>query len=283
MNACLLRLLRGPMVMAMVVMAGISAFAAQPLPVRQVANPCSRFAAGSLVNQPPALFSKNGVLNVRFSYQQTTDAQGRLLHCLMTDTGLEEPTLHVYPGDQLNITVTNNTPRQPLGETFNAPNCGDDTVEFRPPANGISSVGSSMNIHYHGTNVSPACGGDNVTKTIINSGSTFQYSFTFPTDEPPGLYWYHPHIHGLAERDVLGGAAGALVIDGIENAQPAVQGLRQQILVIRDQPQLNGLAEGPGNCGNGIPFQDISVNYVPIDSHPTAAFGRVVFAPRSCT
>ena len=242
-----------------------------PTPVAPVPNPCLRLTAGTAVHQPPALFSSNGVLNVRFSYQQTTDSVGRLLHCFMTDTGIEEPTLHVNPGDTLNITVTNNTPMQPFGETYTAPNCGDATVQFTPPANGIASVGASVNIHYHGTNVTPQCGGDNVTRTLINPGPehTFQYSFTFPTDEPPGLYWYHPHVHGLAERDLLGGATGALVVDGIQNVQPAVRGMRQRILVIRDQPQVQGAAEGPGNCGVDVPFQDISVNYVPIDSHAT--------------
>ena len=242
-----------------------------PTPVALVPNPCPRLTAGTAVHQPPALFSSSGVLNVRFSYQQTTDSVGRLLHCFMTDTGLEEPTLHVNPGDTLNITVTNNTPMQPFGETYTAPNCGDATVQFTPPANGIASVGASVNIHYHGTNVTPQCGGDNVTRTLINPGPehTFQYSFTFPTDEPPGLYWYHPHVHGLAERDLLGGATGALVVDGIQNVQPAVRGMRQRILVIRDQPQVQGAAEGPGNCGVDVPFQDISVNYVPIDSHAT--------------
>lgn len=136
-----------------------------------------------------------------------------------------------------------------------------------PNPNGIASIGSSVNIHYHGTNVTPQCKGDNVTRTLINSQSTFQYSFTFPIDEPPGLYWYHPHVHGLAERDLLGGASGALIVDGIENVQPAVQGLRPRTLIIRDLPQIDGLAESAGNCGNGVPFQDISVNYVPIDSH----------------
>ena len=251
---------------------------ASPTPVAPVPNPCTRFQAGSVVHQPPSLFSSNGVLNVRFSYQQTTDSQGRLLHCFMTDTGIEQPTLQVNPGDRLNITVTNNTPASDLGEPFNSPTCGDTTVAFTPPATGITSVGSSTNIHYHGTNVTPQCGGDNVTKTLINSGSTFQYSFTFPLDEPPGLYWYHPHVHGLAERDLLGGASGALIVSGIQNVQPAVQGLRQRILVIRDQPQLNGLAEAGGNCGNGIPFQDLSVNYVPIDSHQQPD-GTVAFVP----
>jgi FtsP/CotA-like multicopper oxidase with cupredoxin domain len=252
--------------------------APSPTPVKPVSNPCQRFQAGSVVHNPPALFSSNGVLNVRFSYQQTTDSAGRLLHCFMTPDGLEEPTLHVNPGDTLSITVTNNTPASPLGEIFNPPNCGDRTVQFSPPANGIASVGSSVNIHYHGTNVTPQCGGDNVTKTIINSGSTFQYSFTFPTNEPPGLYWYHPHIHGLAERDLLGGASGALVVDGIQNVQPTISGLRQRILVMRDQTQLQGLAESAGNCGNGVPFQDLSVNYVPIDSHLQSS-GLVTFTP----
>lgn len=253
--------------------------AGSPTPVAPVPNPCPRLAAGGVVQEPPALFSRNGVLNVRFSYQQTTDSAGRLLHCFMTPDGIEEPTLHVNPGDTLNITVTNNTPPQPFGEPFNAPNCGDTQVQFTPPPNGIASVGSSVNIHYHGTNVTPQCGGDNVTKTLINSGSTFQYSFTFPTNEPPGLYWYHPHVHGLAERDLLGGAEGALVVDGIQNVQPAVQGLRQRILIMRDQPQIQGLAESAGNCGNGVPFQDISVNYVPIDSNQHNKNRPVTFTP----
>src|SRR6266853_2087797 len=75
-------------------------------PVAPVANACQRFKAGSVVQNPPALFSSNGVLSVRFSYQQTTDSAGRLLHCFMTPNGLEDPTLHVKPGDRLNITVT---------------------------------------------------------------------------------------------------------------------------------------------------------------------------------
>lgn len=254
-----------------------------PTPVAPVSNPCApRFAAGSVVSNPPAVFSSNGVLNVNFSYQETTDSVGRLLHCLMTDTGLQEPTLHVKPGDTLNITVTNNTPNAPFGEVYNAPNCGNTTVEFTPPASGITTSGASVNIHYHGTNTSPQCGADNVVKTLINPGAenTFQYSIAFPTDEPPGLYWYHPHVHGLAERDVLGGATGALVVDGIQNVQPAVSGLRQKILVIRDQPQIQGLPEGPGNCGNGVPFQDISVNYVPIDSNEAnPPNGPVTFTP----
>ena len=252
------------------VIAPLCAFAQTP--VAPVPNPCLRFTAGSVVRQPPALFSKNGVLNVRFSYQTTTDSIGRQLFCFMTPDGLENPTLHVNPGDTLNITVTNNTPTSPVGEAFkpyDPPNCGDTTQQTQDPTQNGGMTGGSMNIHYHGTNVSPQCHGDNVTKTLINSGNTFQYNIQFPTNEPPGLYWYHPHVHGLAEAAVQGGAAGALVVDGINNVQPTVANLRERILVIRDQPTIQGLAESPGGTEGGIPQLDLTVNFVPLDTTTT--------------
>lgn len=239
-----------------------------PQPVPPVANPCPRAAAGSVVHNPPALYSSNGVLNVRFSYQHRIDSIGRELFCFMTPSGLENPTLHVKPGDHLVITVTNNTPKGMNPMALNPPNCGDTVMNS-----------TSMNIHYHGTNTSPTCHQDEVIKTIINSGQTFRYNVAFPANEPPGLYWYHPHIHGIAEHAVLGGASGALIVDGIQNVQPAVSGLRHRIIVVRDQPQIQGLGEGSGGCVNGVPFQDITVNNVPIDSNQAVAGGPVTFIP----
>jgi len=226
--------------------------------VPPAANPCPRFAAGSVVHQPAALFSQNGVLSVQFSYQTTTDSVGRTLFCFMTPSGLENPTLHVKPGDHLIITVTNNTPALAFHMTIDAPNCGPG---------GMQMTLSSLNIHYHGTNTSPTCHSDEVIKTLINSGQTFQYNVAFPANEPPGLYWYHPHVHGLAEHALLGGASGALVVDGIEDIQPAVSGLRHRILMIRDQNTIQfttqNLMEGAGGDPNGIPFQDLTINNIP--------------------
>jgi FtsP/CotA-like multicopper oxidase with cupredoxin domain len=239
-----------------------------PPAVVPVHNPCPRFTAGSAVVNPVALFSSHGILAVNFSYQTRTDAEGRTLYCFMTPSGLENPTLHVNPGDHLVITVTNNTPAGMNPMELNPPNCGATTMDS-----------SSMNIHYHGTNTSPTCGQDEVIKTVINTGQTFQYNVAFPSNEPPGLYWYHPHIHGIAEPAVLGGASGAIVVDGIQNVQPAVAGFPQQVLVIRDQPQIQGLQEGPGGCTNDVPFQDITVNNVPIDSNQAAPGDPVTFTP----
>jgi FtsP/CotA-like multicopper oxidase with cupredoxin domain len=217
-------------------------------PVAPVANACARFTAGSIVQDPPALFSHNGKLKVNLSYQTTTDTDGRTLFCFMTPEGLENPTLHVHPGDHLVINMTNNTPATPLVEAINPPNCGASDL-----------TGSSVNIHFHGTNISPTCHKDEVVHTLINSGQSFRYDVHFPADEPPGLYWYHPHAHMLVEAALQGGASGAIVVDGIQNLQPAVRHLAQRVLVIRDQ----NVAGNPNPVGD-IPSWDLTLNNVPI-------------------
>jgi FtsP/CotA-like multicopper oxidase with cupredoxin domain len=252
-------------------------------PVAPVANACQRFPAGSVVQEPPALFSQNGVLNVSFSYQTTTDQFGRQLFCFMTPSGLENPTLYLNPGDTLNITVTNNTPpvTPTMTEVFNPPNCGDTTQVTLNAGQGAAPglmTGGSMNIHYHGTNTSPQCGADNVVRTLINPGSTFSYSVKFPANEPPGLYWYHPHVHGISEAAVQGGGSGGIVIEGIQNVQPATAGLRQRILIIRDLPTIQQLAQGAGGDANGIPQVDLSVNNIPLNATTNSA-GVTTYTP----
>jgi FtsP/CotA-like multicopper oxidase with cupredoxin domain len=66
----------------------------------------------------------------------------------------------------------------------------------------------------------------------------------------------------LTEGALLGGASIAIVIDGIERLQPAVADLTEQVFVIRDQVKAGKPAPGPQ-----VPFQDLSINWVPI-SYP---------------
>jgi FtsP/CotA-like multicopper oxidase with cupredoxin domain len=186
-----------------------------PISLAAQGSPCPRFAAGSTVTNPPARFSDDGVLTVNLSYNTAQDADGRTLYCFTTPDGTESPTLHVRPGDHLIINVKNNLPTPTAASAMQmatnaATVCGAATMDS-----------SSVNIHYHGTNTSPTCHSDEVIHTIINSGDSFNYDVAFPRDEPPGLYWYHPHIHGIAEKAVQGGASGAIVVEGIEDIQPA--------------------------------------------------------------
>ncbi len=216
-------------------------------------DPCPRPAAGSVVTPPPDLYSKYGVLSLSFNYYTTMDSAGRTLFCFVTPNGQESPTLHLQPGDTLNLSVTNlNPPAPPRSPTEIVSNaldkCGDVTMTI-----------TSLNVHFHGTNTSPHCHADQVIHTLINSGQTFKYSVRFPTTEPPGLYWYHPHVHGIAEASVQGGASGAIIIEGVENIQPAVAGLPERVLLIRDQT----IPSNP-TPGGSVPSWDVSLNYVPI-------------------
>jgi FtsP/CotA-like multicopper oxidase with cupredoxin domain len=121
---------------------------------------------------------------------------------------------------------------------------------------------TSVNMHFHGTNTSPQCHSDEVIHTLINSGETFQYVLHIPKDEPPGLYWYHPHVHGTSSQMVQGGATGAIEVEGIANIQPAVAGLAERFIVLRDQQFTEDGSKGAGLPV--VPFWDTTINYVPI-------------------
>ena len=217
---------------------------------------CPRPAAQSEVMQPPDIYSVNGQINIQMNYLTSVDDAGRTLFCFVTTDGLESPTLHVNPGDTIKIRLTNMVPASPGGmhEQVLTPTtaCGDTTM-----------TDSSINIHFHGTNTSPTCHSDEVIHTLINSGETFQYTLHIPKDEPPGLYWYHPHVHGTASPMVQGGATGAIEVEGIANIQPAVAGLSQRYLVLRDQRFVESVSVGPGLPAD--PFWDTTINYVPVN------------------
>ena len=238
------------------VLAQVCAFA-------QASNPCPRFPTGSSVSQPQDLFSEHGVLRVNFSYETTVDKYGNTLFCFMTTAGSQSPTLHVRPGDRLLINLKNNVPAPT--SSLSAGMAAMPGMTFSGRASGVcgamTMTASSVNIHYHGTNTSPTCHQDEVIHTMINSGESFQYDVQFPLDEPPGLYWYHPHIHGISEAAVQGGASGALIVEGIQNINPEVAGLPQQVLIIRDN-----LVPGNPAPGGNIPSWDLSLNYVPVPS-----------------
>jgi FtsP/CotA-like multicopper oxidase with cupredoxin domain len=195
------------------------------------------------------------MLWIDLTYNTGTDANGRKLFCFATADGKESPTLHVKPGDTLIVNVKNNLP---------AP-ASAASMAMAVSAHGAEVCGaammdaSSMNIHYHGTNTAPTCHSDEVIHTLINSGQSFTYNIHIPSDEPPGLYWYHPHVHGTSEAAVQGGASGAIVVDGVQNVQPAVAGLPERILMIRDQAVPDALADA-----HDAPGYDVSVNYVPV-------------------
>ncbi len=225
-----------------------------PRVVRAESNPCPRPPQSSIVADPPALYSRNGVLRVALIYYTSTDALGRALYCFATPDGKESPTLHVRPGDRLIINLKNNLPN-PTG-----------VIPMRMPETTIGVCGDSfmtlwsVNLHFHGTNVMPTCHSDEVIHTLVNAGASFKYEVKIPADQPPGLYWYHPHIHGLSDAALLGGASGAIIVDGIHRAEPATARLPEQLLIVRDQTLGRAVDWNDSNQ----PSWDLSLNYVPV-------------------
>ena len=218
---------------------------------------CPRPQTGSVVQPPPDIMATDGVLKIHFNYMTSVDDKGRTLFCFLTEQGVQSPTLHVNPGDRIVMEVTNMVPAAPGGaETVSGSRdvCGNPTMTV-----------TSVNVHFHGTNTLPACHSDEVIRTLINSGETFRYVINIPKNEPPGMYWYHPHVHGISSVAVTGGASGAIIVEGIEAIQPAVIGLPQRILVIRD---LSVASTGPVITTSHpvvAPFWDISTNYVAVE------------------
>ncbi|MEO1300449.1 MAG: multicopper oxidase family protein, partial [Cyanobacteria bacterium J06636_16] len=89
------------------------------------------------------------------------------------------------------------------------------------------------NLHFHGLHIPPTGNADNVF-LVVPSGETQSYEFTIPEQHPGGLFWYHPHHHGLVAEQVFGGLVGPLIVRGEVDAIPEIQAAQEAILILQD-------------------------------------------------
>src|SRR5262249_49611621 len=172
----------------------------------------------------------NGVLKVELDYQTFTDAKGQKRFCFLSQQGQQSPNLRVKPGDELILSLRNRLPMQSTSEA------DVHRHAAAPPCTTGPMTGSSTNLHFHGLVIAPVCHQDDTLNTSIQpSDPPFEYRFKIPDNQPPGMYWYHPHIHGFTRSQILGGASGALVVEGIENVNKEAHNFAERIFVIRDQ------------------------------------------------
>ena len=214
------------------------------------------------------------------------ETDGTTRYCYVMPDGSVAPTLRLHPGDLLVLhlknELVNTDPAQ--AEAHVHEHSHASTTKSADPCTSGAMTTVSTNLHFHGLTVPPVCHQDDVLKTSIQpSDPPFEYRFQIPADEPPGLYWYHPHIHGFSSKQVTGGASGALIIEGLERANAEVAGLPERVLVIRDQDLVNPdsppsksepvvpkmLIDRDGDSANngtgfGKPARDLSVNFVPV-------------------
>jgi len=155
------------------------------------------------------------------------------------------PTLEVKPGETIRVAYHNILP----------PILSDD-------AHGLPDA---TNLHFHGLTLSPNAPADDVLTTLLMPLGRTTYDIRVAVDQPPGIYWYHPHPHHETSWQVGNGMAGAILVDGIENVEPSLGGLRQRVIVLRQvylHPDTDEAAVATRFCG----FKNLSsrnkINYL---------------------
>jgi len=94
-------------------------------------------------------------------------------------------------------------------------------------------LAESTNLHFHGLHVPPTGRADNVFLEV-QRGESVDYEFSLPANHPPGMFWYHPHVHGAAARQVAHGLAGLFIVRGELDVIPEVAIATEQFLVLKD-------------------------------------------------
>ncbi|MBP1133852.1 FtsP/CotA-like multicopper oxidase with cupredoxin domain [Arthrobacter sp. PvP023] len=154
---------------------------------------------GADLSQPSELRSTGGRLEVRLEAGAGQfPLAGRQAQALGYNGGIPGPTLRLLPGDVLNVRLAN-------------------------------SLDQPTNLHVHGLHVSPEGSGDNVF-VVVNPGAVHDYEYRLPADHPPGVYWYHPHHHGMVADQIFAGLFGAIIV---EDPDP-VPVSTERVLVISD-------------------------------------------------
>lgn len=159
--------------------------------------------------EPLQLHARGGVLRVELTAERgMIDVSGSKVVAQPFNGRLIGPTLHVKPGETIEATIENATDQE-------------------------------TNIHYHGLHVRPTGISDNVFRTF-HPGQTVRSVVHLPLDHAPGTYWYHVHLHGLTEGQVMGGLSGLLVVEGLQRLLPSkLQGVKERQFAIRNL-QTNG-------------------------------------------
>ncbi len=169
-------------------------------------------------SEPHVISSHNGVLRVTFKpHVGSAIVNGQRVYGMTTFTGTYPgPTLKLRPGDTLRMKFVN-------------------------------QLNQDTNLHFHGFRTSPSGLADNVLRTIapavttrtVQSGKSANIVVHFPKDHEHGLFWYHPHMHGLVDGQVYPGLAGLIIIGNVLEDLPYLKHVKQRVMALQSI-QLNG-------------------------------------------
>jgi suppressor of ftsI len=162
--------------------------------------------AGMNFSKSQDVYSKDGVLKTTLvADYKIGKVDNQTITGMAYNGSLLGPTLHVYPGDRLELDLVNN-------------------------------LNESTNLHFHGIHASPANNSDNVFLDV-KPGTTQHYTVNVPKDHDPGTLWYHSHMHQHAYRQVSAGLSGLFIVEGLEKLLPGpLQNITTQAIAMKDFP-----------------------------------------------
>ncbi len=158
----------------------------------------------------PEFRSENGRLDVTLEAKVVRTRVGKFEISAATYNGVYGgPVLRVRPGDVLHVHLVNH-------------------------------LAQETNIHFHGLEVSPLGHGDNAMH-MVAPGEAWDYEIQIPATHRAGTFWYHTHAHGFAERQLMAGLSGLLIIEGLQEQHPELAPLTERLFALKDfQADANG-------------------------------------------
>jgi FtsP/CotA-like multicopper oxidase with cupredoxin domain len=184
-----------------------------------------------------------------------TVRQDRDRLCYVANGSADAPTIRVRLGSDLTITLRNEIADPGAIDSVTGPGKLSVATDRVPSSADFIRVIPGMkhpatgttNLHLHGFAVPPVRPQDDVL-TVCTDPATgprrcgqrdFTYRFRVPGSMTEGLYWYHPHIHGEVQAQMLMGLTGAIVVEGPRDDARRAAGIDERVLIVRQTQDLD--------------------------------------------
>lgn len=175
--------------------------------------------------------------------------------CYVADGNAEAPVIRLRKGSAFTVTLDNEISDPAAIEAVTASGALDTANEAVPATDGFYRVVPGMhhqatgatNLHVHGFAVPPVAPQDDVLTVCTDPAvgparcgrRSFTYHYLLPADMSEGLYWYHPHVHGEVQAQMLMGLTGAIVVEGPEDDARRAAGIDDRVLIVRQTQDLD--------------------------------------------
>ena len=156
--------------------------------------------------------------------------------------------LQLDPGDHLRMRLINRLPPVPADSIY---------AHGSDPMMNAMLAANPVNIHTHGLIVEPRKAdptdhsyGDYIYVLDYPAGmlppmvspdetatdQPIQYDIYIPPNHPPGLYWFHPHVHGLNINQLSEGLSGIITVGRVTDyaSAPSGSAIHERYLILKD-------------------------------------------------